>query len=53
MWDGCVSILRLYKPQELLKIANGVSAGTYKWMAGKTKSKFGLHASYLIGTPVH
>ena len=52
IWDGCVSILRLYKPKELLKIASEVS-GTYKWTAGKTTSKFGLHASYLIGTPVH
>lgn len=51
IWDGCVSIIRLYKPEELLKIANGVSSGTYKWKAGKTKSKFGLHASYLVGIP--
>ena len=52
VWDGCVSILRLYRPKELLKIANEISPGTYKWKAGKTKSRFGLHASYLIGTPV-
>lgn len=52
IWDGCVSILRLYQPKELLKIANDVSPGAYKWAAGRTKSKFGLHASYLIGVPV-
>lgn len=51
IWDGCVSIMRLYKPKELLRIANSVSSGTYTWRAGKTKSKFGLHASYLIGEP--
>lgn len=51
IWDGWVSIMRLYKPKELLKIANDVSAGRYNWTAGKTKSKFGLHASYLIGIP--
>jgi hypothetical protein len=45
--------MRLYKPNELLKIATGISAGTYKWTAGKTKSKFGLHASYLIGIPTN
>jgi len=52
VWDGCVSILRLYKPKELLKIANGISNEDYTWTAGKTTSRFGLHASYLIGTPV-
>jgi len=51
VWDGCASILRLYRPTELLKIANDVSPGTYKWTAGKTKSRFGLHASYLVGIP--
>jgi hypothetical protein len=51
IWDGCVSIMRLYKPKELLKIANGISPGTYKWSAGQTKSRFGLHATYLIGMP--
>ncbi len=51
IWDGCVSIMRLYKPKELLKLANSISPRTYKWAAGKTKSRFGLHASYLIGTP--
>lgn len=52
IWDGCVSILRLYKPKDLLKMANEISPGTYKWSAGKTRSRFGLHASYLIGTPM-
>ena len=52
IWDGCVSILRLYKPKELLKIAKSISPG-YEWKAGKTKSKFGLHASYLIGMPAN
>ena len=53
IWDGCVSIMRLYKPKDLLKIAKEVSPATYKWKAGKTKSKFGLHASYLIGVPTN
>jgi len=53
IWDGCVSIMRLYKPKELLNIANDVSPAAYNWVAGKTKSKFGLHASYLIGIPAN
>lgn len=51
IWDGCVSLLRLYSPVELLKIAKNVSSVKYNWSAGKTKSKFGLHATYLIGVP--
>jgi len=51
VWDGCVSILRLYTAKELLKMANSVSPGRYTWTAGKTKSRFGLHASYLVGIP--
>jgi len=52
IWDGWVSIMRLYKPKELLKIANTISSG-YEWKVGRTKSKFGLHASYLIGIPTN
>jgi hypothetical protein len=51
IWDGCVSIMRLYTPKDLLKIVNEVSFSGYTWSAGKTKSRFGLHATYLIGTP--
>jgi hypothetical protein len=51
IWDGCVSIMRLYRPGDLLKLANEVSFAGYNWSAGKTKSRFGLHATYLIGIP--
>jgi len=51
VWDGCVSIIRLYRPEDLLKIANEVSLDRYNWSAGKTTSRFGLHATYLIGIP--
>src|SRR5262249_34990369 len=49
--DGCVSIMRLYSPGELLKISKAVSPDKFKWSAGKTKNRFGLHATYLIGVP--
>jgi hypothetical protein len=49
--DGCVSILRLYQPEDLMKIANKISVEKYHWSAGKTKCRFGLHATYLIGVP--
>jgi len=51
IWDGIVSIIRLYKPDELLKIATEVDNETYCWSAGKMKNKFGMHVAYLIGYP--
>jgi hypothetical protein len=51
IWDGIVSIIRLYKPDELLKIATEVDTETYYWRAGKMKNKLGMHVTYLIGYP--
>jgi len=52
VWDGIVSIIRLYKPNELLKIAHEVDTENYFWEAGKKKSNFGLKVTYLIGYPL-
>lgn len=52
VWDGIVSIIRLYKPEELLQIANEVEPDTYHWRSGKIKSRFGLNVTFLIGYPV-
>ena len=52
VWDGIVSIIRLYKPKELLQIAKEVEPNTYHWSSGKKKSKFGLNVTFLIGYPV-
>jgi hypothetical protein len=52
VWDGIVSIIRLYKPSELLQIANEVEPDTYHWNSGKKKSKFGLNVTFLIGYPI-
>ena len=51
IWDGIVSIIRLYKPNELLKVATEVDTETYCWRAGKVKNKFGMQVTYLIGYP--
>lgn len=51
LWDGCVSVLRFYQPDELLKIAQSTDAQNYKWEYGKVKNKFGLRATFLIGYP--
>lgn len=52
IWDGCVSILRLYTPQHLLKLTKGIPSSGYTWRAGKIKHKTGLKIIYLIGYPV-
>ncbi|MEO6902396.1 MAG: class I SAM-dependent methyltransferase [Bacteroidia bacterium] len=51
VWDGCVSILRMYKSEELLRIANKTNANHYVWKAGKMKNNYGIHSTYLIGYP--
>jgi len=52
VWDGCVSILRMYKSQELLMISNKTNSNNYLWKAGKVKNKFGINSIYLIGYPL-
>lgn len=51
VWDGCVSVLRMYTPKEFLKITEEIGADNYVWKAGKVKNRFGIKASYLIGYP--
>lgn len=51
IWDGIVSVIRLYKPDELLQMAKEVDDENYFWNAGKIKNKFGIHVTYLIGYP--
>jgi hypothetical protein len=51
IWDGCVSILRLYPPAQLRKLTAGIPSDHYTWEAGKIKHKTGK-VIYLIGYPV-
>ncbi|MES2656733.1 MAG: class I SAM-dependent methyltransferase [Bacteroidota bacterium] len=51
VWDGCVSILRLYSPDELLSLAKETGHNNYVWKAGKVKNKVGMHITYLVGYP--
>lgn len=52
IWDGCVSLLRLYQPQEFLQLAKSIPAKNYNWKAGKTRNNLGVHVTYLIGYPI-
>jgi hypothetical protein len=51
IWDGVVSILRLYSPDEMLQIAKGTDNGQYSWISGKVRNKFGMSIAYLVGQP--
>jgi len=52
VWDGIISILRLYSPDELLKIAHEIDNDQFTWNSGKERNKFGMSISYLTGFPI-
>ncbi len=51
IWDGVVSIIRLYKPADLLIIADPINDHSFTWKAGNLKNKFGMKVTYLLGYP--
>jgi len=51
IWDGVISIVRLYTPEELLQMAHEVSTENYFWKSGKVKNNLGIHVTYLLGYP--
>lgn len=55
VWDGVVSVLRSYTPEELLTLANGVGATDYEWEAGRFDAPGPLGVLvptiYLVGFP--
>lgn len=52
IWDGIVSITRLYKPEEMEQLARQVDlSNNYNWVSGKVKNNYGMSIAYLIGTP--
>ncbi|MCR5888839.1 hypothetical protein LRS06_13910 [Hymenobacter sp. J193] len=52
IWDGCVSLLRLYPPDALLALARRADpAGAYHWQAGKVRHSWGPQVTYLVGWP--
>jgi len=52
IWDGIVSILRLYSPKRLMELAKSSDANNlYEWKCGKLKNKVGFSVMYLIGIP--
>lgn len=51
-WDGIVSALRSYKPEELLAIAEEAGGGKYRWKAGLVAGTGPNSVTYLTGVPL-
>ncbi len=51
VWDGTVSILRLYTPAHLQKMVNNLNAPHYTWQIGRARHWTGTGILYLIGYP--
>jgi len=52
LWDGIVSCLRVYDPQELEGLVAGLPASDYRWEYGRLRvPKIGAQLTYLIGAP--
>lgn len=51
LFDGIVSMLRMYTPDELLEMAHEAGDDNYIWKSGKAKYKLGAYIVYLIGYP--
>ena len=51
LFDGIVSCLRTYRPEELLAISAGLGAPDYQWEAGEHFGLGQLPITYLIGNP--
>ncbi|MEO1033558.1 MAG: hypothetical protein AAFX55_19380 [Bacteroidota bacterium] len=52
IWDGIVSILRLYSSKELMVMAQDVDTkNEFNWSYGKERNTIGFTVAYLIGIP--
>jgi hypothetical protein len=51
VWDGVISILKLYSQKELLHLATTSNSPHYTWEIGLLKNHLGLRVAYLIGYP--
>ena len=52
LWDGIISMLRIYSPDELMQMAKETDSKQYVWKSGLLKNKIGTNVTYLIGYPV-
>ncbi len=52
LWDGTVSVLRLYSFRALQQLAAECSTASYHWQAGKFRKFPGVYVYFLDGKPV-
>jgi hypothetical protein len=53
IWDGTVSLLRIYPPNKLKKLTKKLKSTDYVWRAGRAGKGPGKHVIYLIGYPTN
>ncbi|MBF9253395.1 class I SAM-dependent methyltransferase [Pontibacter sp. 172403-2] len=51
LWDGTVSLLRIYTPGMLQQMVSEIKTENYTWRAGKAGTRPGKYVIYLIGYP--
>ncbi|HSI91532.1 MAG TPA: hypothetical protein VK927_10480 [Adhaeribacter sp.] len=51
LWDGVVSVLRMYTPEMLQEMTQKLEGPPYVWKTGYAKHKSGAKVIYLIGYP--
>lgn len=51
LWDGVVSVLRMYNPEMLEEMTKKLTGPPYVWKTGYAKHKSGAKVIYLIGYP--
>ncbi|AKD05623.1 hypothetical protein PKOR_09680 [Pontibacter korlensis] len=51
IWDGTVSLLRIYTPDQLQRMASKVETSDYTWSSGRAGKALGKQVIYLIGYP--
>lgn len=51
LFDGIVSMLRIYSPEELMEMAKEIEFDKYTWKSGRAKHFPGIYVTYLIGYP--
>ena len=53
IWDGMVSVLRMYSPDELRALARAADpGGAFTWQAGRKRHWWGPQVTYLVGWPI-
>ena len=51
VWDGCVSMMRLYTLNDMNTLTNEIAAKNYIWKTGQVMNSMGATVNYLVGYP--